>query len=203
MEALGPRLLGVTSRRGHEHQHRHEHRGRDSQTRNRGRSLQTIAHRDDTTKLSLGALGRGPTPRPKEKNDEFVQSWLQQTQPRHSHLPEPYHEERQLRLAEQSTSRAHADKHRKRPRPFSDPQLPSPEPAGQVEYRFEKRARHKTRLDKYDYKRRADRKHGRGEGLREYAVKGATGERSRRTEGEHSVGQPIDQIVNASLISRG
>jgi hypothetical protein len=188
MEAVRPRPLGATSRRRHEHQHRHEHRGRDSQIRNRERGLQTIGHLDDTTKPSLGTLGRGPTPRPKEKNDEFVQSWLQQTQARHSHLPEPAREEKQLRLAERSRSRTHEDKHRKRARPLSDAEPPSPEPAGQVEYRFEKRARRKTRDDKYDYKPRVDKKDVSGQGLREHAIIEARAGKARRAEAKYSVG---------------
>jgi hypothetical protein len=100
------------------------------------------------------ALGEGPVSRSKEKNDEFIQSWLQQTQARHTRLPETDQEKGRLRLADQSRSKIVADRRRKRPRSPSEHPPPPPTAAEQVEYRFEKRARHRTRDDKYDYKAR-------------------------------------------------
>ncbi|KAK4158175.1 hypothetical protein C8A00DRAFT_11028 [Chaetomidium leptoderma] len=190
MEALRSHPPGTTSRRRHDHKRSPEYRRQDIQTKHRKRSLQTSARHLAETSLPIGDLGDGPVPRSKEKNDEFIQCWLQQTQPRPSHIPEPDRESGRPRLAEQSRSRAHADKHRKRPRSPSEHPRPSLNAAGQVEeYRFEKRARHKTRDDKYDYKARAGNKRASGEELRKRRTKNASGRSDEVGEDRYSVGQ--------------
>ncbi|KAL2261148.1 hypothetical protein VTK26DRAFT_4644 [Humicola hyalothermophila] len=97
-------------------------------------------------------LMKGPVIRSKEKNDEFIQSWLQQTQARHSRLP--VSDELPPFVAEPTRSKADRTKHRKRSRPHSEASPPTPKTIQQLEHRFEKRARHKTREDKYEYKPR-------------------------------------------------
>jgi hypothetical protein len=157
MEVLPSKLSGPASQRRRDSRQRgHRHHGRHSETKDHETGLRTATatrHLKENYR-PFGALGEGPVPRSKEKNDEFIQSWLQQTQARHARLPETDQEKGRLRLADQSRSKTVADRHRKRPRSPSEQPPPPPTAAEQVEYRFEKRARHRTRDDKYDYKAR-------------------------------------------------
>ncbi|KAK4099740.1 hypothetical protein N658DRAFT_152162 [Parathielavia hyrcaniae] len=202
MEALQSLRPATTSRRLHDFRHSREHLERESQIKNRTRSLQTSAHLDKITRAPLAALGRGPTPRPKEQNDEFIQSWLQQTQARDSHLLKIDGQRRQLQVAEQSGASDHIRKHQKRPRPVSDPSPPSPKAAERVEHRFEKRARHKTRDDKYDYKPRADKKRVSDQAHRGHTATGDGKERALRTERQHLTHQRDAGIATSHMIPR-
>ncbi|KAK4128359.1 hypothetical protein N657DRAFT_667640 [Parathielavia appendiculata] len=202
MEALQSLRPPMTSRLRHSVRHSREQPEQDSQTKNRAGSLHTSGHFDEITKASLAALGRGPTPRPKEENDEFIQSWLQQMQARHSHLSRPDHERRQLRLTEQSSARDHVGKHRKRPRPILESSPPSPEAAERVENRFEKRTRHKTRDDKYDYKPHADKKRASGQGLRSCTTTDARKDRALAVEGKRSARQGDAQAAASHMLPR-
>ncbi|KAK4042070.1 hypothetical protein C8A01DRAFT_14260, partial [Parachaetomium inaequale] len=190
MEALRPRPSGTPSRRRHDYQRSRGHSARDGQAKDHKRSLQTRPRHSVEITRPLEDLGGGPVPRSKEKNDAFVQSWLQQTQARHSHLPETGHEKGRLQPAEQRRPSERGDKHRKRPRSLSGPPPPSPRRIEEPEYRFEKRARHKTRDDKYDYKAPAGNKRVSDQGFREHGPREAAGRRSQTTKGRHSVSGP-------------
>lgn len=142
--------------------------------------------------LALRTLGEGPVPRSKEKNDEYIQTWLQQTQARHSRLPKTDHEKGRPQLSDQFRPRTVADRNRsrKRSRSLSEQPLPPPKAAEQVEYRFEKRARHRTRDDKYDYKARGGTKPKRVSD-QEFPEYGAhdNAERVQGARHRHSVGK--------------
>lgn len=133
------------------HRSNQEYRGKTDQTKT---STQHLAE----VNKPLGPLGRGPVLRPREKNDAFIHSWLQETQTRHPHPLAEDHEREAVALAEQSDFKLRANRHKRRPRPSSGPPHPSPKTTEQPEYRFEKRARHKTRNDKYECKAKAGNK---------------------------------------------
>jgi hypothetical protein len=188
MEAHRLRASGTTSRRRHDYQRSHGHGARDGQAKDYKRSLQTRPQHSVETTRPLEDLGGGPVPRSKEKNDAFVQSWLQQTQARHSHFPETAQERGRLQLAEQPRPSERRDKHRKRPRSLSGPPPPSPRRiVEEPEYRFEKRARHKTRHDKYDYKAPTGNTRVLDQGFREAGLREAAGTRYQTTKGRHPV----------------
>ena len=186
MEVLRPHPSEQTSRRRHDTSHGHEDRGQARQTKDYLGSHQKDPRRVTEIGTALGALGRGPVPRPREKNDEFIQSWLQQTQARHSRPPATGREKQRPRLAERSRSRTRANRHGKRSRSLSEPPPPSPRPTVQVDYRFEKRARHRTRDDKYEYKSQV-----RGAGTKDAAGKGR-----QKCKDKHIVGGPRRPRVN-------
>jgi hypothetical protein len=157
MEVLPSKPSGPASQKRRDSRQRgHRHYGRHGETKGPETRLQMtmVTRHLKENDRPLEALGEGPVPRSKETNDEFIQSWLQQTQARHARLPETDQETGRLRLADQPRSKTVADRHRKRPRSLSEQPPPSPTAAEQVQYRFEKRARHRTRDDKYDYKAR-------------------------------------------------
>jgi hypothetical protein len=66
-----------------------------------------------------------------------------------------------------------------------------------VEYRFEKRARHKTKDDKYVYKVQGGKKNAPGRGIQRPVGKPGSSNRAHTAEGKHSVGEP------ANLLARG
>lgn len=108
----------------------------------------------------------GPVPRSKEKNDEFVQTWLQQTQTRHSHHSRLDCNDTPRAERERSHSRAEVTRYKKRLRSRSEASPPPPRMTEQLEHRFEKRARYKTRDDKYEYKPGVGHKHVSGQRVR-------------------------------------
>lgn len=148
----------AASRRKRDHQSpdygRHDSQNKDRKI-NSHASAQPLANMDAPFRF----LKEVPVPRSREKNDQVVQSWLQQTQARHSRLPDPDYDEGRFEAADRSRSKPDINKHGKRPRSLSDYVPPSPKAAAPVEHRFEKRARHKTRSDKYDYKAGVGHKH--------------------------------------------
>ena len=190
MEGLRPHPSEQTSRRRHDPKHGYEDRERARRGKERKGGQQQSVRRVTGIGTPLGALGRGPVSRPQEKNEEFIQSWLQQTQARHSHPPATDRENQQPRLADRSRSRAHASRHGKRSRSRSAPPRPSPESTAQVEYRFEKRARHRTRDDKYEYKARAGNKPTSDEEVRALGKKDATRRGRPKCKDKHIVGGP-------------
>lgn len=140
------------------------------------------------------ALGKGPVPRSKEKNDEFVQSWLQRTQPRQSR-PSVIgygrdHERERVPLTGRSSLDICRNNHGKRPRSLPG-SPPSPSGAEHVEYRFEKRARHKTRDDKYDYKARATKKRVSDQESRKHTPKEVIGGRRQSARHKCSVSSSL------------
>ena len=128
----------------------------------------------------------GPVPRSKEKNDEFVQTWLQQTQTRHSHHSRPDRNDTPRAERERSHSRAEVTRYKKRSRSRSAASPPPPRMTEQLEHRFEKRARHKTRDDKYEYKSGVGHKHVSGQRVRG-AVEPGEPKRSRADKRRFSV----------------
>lgn len=148
MEGHLSRPSGAGTRRRHERHRNHGH----------GESSKGIEKRRDVPQGNsrhIGQIERHPRHldeglihRFKEKNDEYIQSWLQQTQTRRYRHPEPDHN------SSLPQSRAHWDRDMARLRHQSE----SPKATRQDEYRFEKRARHKTRDDKYEYKACVGRK---------------------------------------------
>jgi hypothetical protein len=146
-------------KKAHEHQCSHDRHGQDSQTKKRNVNPHGDAQHLAKMDAPFRTLREGLVPRSREKNDEFVQSWLQQTQARDSHLSRPSRDEGLPGTAKRARPRADMNRHGKRPRSLSNDAPPLPEVTGQVEHRFEKRARHKTRSDKYDYKARVGHKH--------------------------------------------
>jgi hypothetical protein len=190
MEFLRPRPSGITSRRRHGHQDTHAHRTRDGQARDQKENWDTGQQRPADIIMHHEALGKGPVPRSKEKNDEFVQSWLQQTQSRQSR-PSAIgygrgHERERVQLTEQSLLGTRQNNHGKRPRSLPE-SPPSPSGAKHVEYRFEKRARHKTRNDKYDYKALAIKKRVLDRESRKHIPRETIGGRSKNARGKSSV----------------
>lgn len=158
MDVPRSRPSRATWTKNHKHQHSHDYSGQDSKSEKpKFKPHDNTQHfiRMDTP---YGNMRENPVTRSREKNDEFVQTWLQQTQARDLHLPRRGQHERLPDTANRSRSRADVSRRGKRPRPQSDDAPPSPKLAGQVEHRFEKRARHKTRSGKYDYKTRPGNK---------------------------------------------
>jgi hypothetical protein len=190
MEFLRSHPSGTTSRRRHNHQDTHTHRTRNGQARDRKENWDTGQRRPADIIMHHGALGKGPVPRSKEKNDEFVQSWLQQTQSRQSR-PSAIgygreHERERVQLTEQSLLGTRRNNHGKRPRSLPE-SPPPPSGAEYVEYRFEKRARHKIRDDKYDYKALAMKKRVLDQKSRKHIPREAIGERSQVARRKSSV----------------
>ena len=196
MEVLRPHPSEQTSRRRHDSSHGHEDRGQARRTTDHHGSQHKSARRVTGVGTPLGALGRGPVPRPREKNDEFIQSWLQQTQARHSHPSATDREKQRPRLPERSRSRTRANRHGKRSMSLSEPRPPSPKPAAQVDHRFEKRARHRTREDKYEHKARAGKKPVSDEEVRGPGTKNAAGRGRQKGKDKHAVGGPRHPRVN-------
>lgn len=130
----------------------HDYREQEIEARGRTRSFYPNARHLAEIEAPFRSLRQGPVPRSKEENDEFIQSWLQQTQARYSHLPEPSQDEELPEVAEGARSKTDPGRRRKRQRSLSDDTFPVPNTVENAGQRFEKRARHKTRHDKYDYK---------------------------------------------------
>ena len=190
MEFLRSHLSGTTSRRRPGHQDTHEHRTLDGQARDRKEAWDTGQRRPVDILMHHETLGKGPVPRSKEKNDEFVQSWLQQTQSRQSR-PSVIsygreHERERVQFTGQSSLDTRRNNHGKRPRSLPE-SPPSPSGAKHVEYRFEKRSRHKTREDKYDYKARATKKRVLDQESRKHTPKEVIGGRHQNARHECSV----------------
>jgi hypothetical protein len=183
----------------------YKHRGQTRQAGDqRGRSPHQGTRHATEIDSTLGVLGRGPVLRPREKNDEFVQSWLQQTQARHSRLPAEGHGTRRPRATERSHFRTLANRDRKRSRSLSEPRRPTPTPAAQVEYRFEKRARHKTRDDKYEHKVRSGKKpvrseQAQGPGTQDPAGRGCRRTKDKRTAKAH---QEVTGAIPSHILRR-
>lgn len=131
------------------------HRHHTSQVKDAKESLLTTNRTLNRDSLGLGlGLSTGPhPPRPEEKGD-FILSWLQQTQTRRDIPPESGHRKENGRLGENYHDNVQQDKRRKRPRSLSDEWSPEPTKPAKDNRTFEKRARHKTREDKYEYKAR-------------------------------------------------
>jgi hypothetical protein len=164
-----------------------------SRRRNREDSEQANQTMTDIQHLAelnkpLGPLGRGPVPRPREKNDAFIHSWLQETQARHPHPLTAEHEKETAALAEQSGPKLRANRHRKRSRPSPEPPRLSLKPSEQPGYRFEKRARHKTRNDKYEDKTKVVKKRVLAEELHEPGTTSAAERNHRKTKERYAVG---------------
>ncbi|KAL2269841.1 hypothetical protein VTJ83DRAFT_2025 [Remersonia thermophila] len=127
------------------------HRRQSSPEKDAARAFLTTAWNFKGDGFRFGASSGDRFSHPKEK-DEFIQSWLQSTQARRSSLQEPSYRKDDLRLAGQHRGRTQPEEKRKRPWSLSEQPSPDPATAERVEDRFEKRARHKTRDTKYDYK---------------------------------------------------
>lgn len=155
MEVRRSHSAKETLRRRHSfersHRHNQEYSGQAGQTKANTQHLAEVNR-------SLGPLGRGPVLRPREKNDAFIHSWLQETQARHPHPLSGDHEREAVALEGQPGFELRTNRHRRRSRPSSGLPHPSPKTTEQPGYRFEKRARHKTRTDKYECKRKAAKK---------------------------------------------
>ncbi|KAK3694661.1 hypothetical protein B0T22DRAFT_533666, partial [Podospora appendiculata] len=109
--------------------------------------------------------GPGPPDLPEDGNNEFVQSWLAQTQAHRSHPQNSRDQERPRRFSPPVHPEKHGEKARKRPRAPSKSPSVSSEPRKQVERSFERRSRYKTHEDKYNYKKKSDeRKRAQTEG---------------------------------------
>ena len=186
-----------TSQRRHGYQGTHERRTRDDYTRSQRETRGKRQQRPAEIITCHEALGKGPVPRSKEKNDEFVQSWLQQTQSRHSRPSVTSYEKEPVQLTEQFWFETHGNNHRKRSRPLLE-SPPPPDRAKHIEYRFEKRARHKTREDKYDYKARETKKRVLDQESREHTQKEATGGKRQSSRHRCSVSSNTRNAVGVA-----
>jgi hypothetical protein len=151
MEELQWRPSRTASRRRHERRHSHDDDGLHNQINRRRTSVKGSTRHLGMAHGPLGPLEEGPALRSKHQNDEYIQSWLQQTQARSSPLPGLE------RHGGQPRAGSLAYRHGKRSRSPSEAGLPSPGTAKQAERQYEKRARRKTREDKYEYKARTGR----------------------------------------------
>ncbi|KAK4131922.1 hypothetical protein BT67DRAFT_386695, partial [Trichocladium antarcticum] len=131
MDVPRSRPSQTTWTKNHEHQHSHDYSGQDNKSKepkfNPHDNTQHFIRMD----TPYGTIRENPVARSREKNVEFVQTWLQQTQARDLHLPRRGQHERLPDTANRSRSRADVSRHGKRPRPQSDDAPPSPKLAGQ------------------------------------------------------------------------
>ncbi|KAK3330348.1 hypothetical protein B0H66DRAFT_527704 [Apodospora peruviana] len=112
--------------------------------RSSNRHLDSSKHQPDST-VRETKVGHGSQNNPTEETSQFIQSWLTQARPHRHRPPDSKCDERP------------SDRHgeRKRKRAGSPPDHPvsvSPENRRIVFRNYEKRPRHKTREDKYEYK---------------------------------------------------
>ncbi|KAK1774437.1 hypothetical protein QBC45DRAFT_454729 [Copromyces sp. CBS 386.78] len=90
-----------------------------------------------------------------EKTD-YVQSWLQRSQATRVRPPEPIPEDRPQKISPRVHMVKQASQKKKRTRSESSEPVHTREAHSPVALRFEKRSRHKTRPDKYEYKPEVD-----------------------------------------------
>ncbi|KAK3311310.1 uncharacterized protein B0T15DRAFT_571699 [Chaetomium strumarium] len=163
----------------------------------------SLKHRPATGEPTLEPLGEGPTIRSKGENDEYIQSWLQQTQNYPSRAPDPDHREEWSQMLEHFRHKAHADRRRKRSRSPLVTAPASPKTAEPAEHRFEKRARHKTRDDKYDYKTPAGQKLVSSKELRERGRRGTIKVRDKETRKGHPTRHGDSDVMASHKLEMG
>ncbi|KAH7626452.1 hypothetical protein B0T09DRAFT_391814 [Sordaria sp. MPI-SDFR-AT-0083] len=136
------------SRRTSDHA-RHRHEGRSDHyhhTSARMRSKEGHRHQDE---FDVPASQPGKT--------DYVQSWLQRSQATRARPPEPIAEDRPEKISPRVHMVKQASQKKKRTRSESPEPAHPREAHSPVALRFEKRSRHKTRPDKYEYKPEVDR----------------------------------------------
>lgn len=136
--------------------------------------------------------GEFDVPVSQPKKTDYVQLWLQRSQATRARPPEPIPEDRPRKISPRVHMVQQASQKKKRTRSESpEPNHPT-ETRSPVALRFEKRSRHKTRLDKYIYKPELDRDRRRGQGRehhREDSYRSLDdGLKHKRGEYQHAVG---------------
>ncbi|KAK3396537.1 hypothetical protein B0T20DRAFT_358081 [Sordaria brevicollis] len=180
------------SRRKKDHDHHRRERRSDDYHYSSARMHQREGRNDYQGELDV------PASQP-EKTD-YVQSWLQRSQPTRVRPPEPIPEDRPRKISPRVHMVQQASQRKKRTRSESpEPNNPR-ETRSPVAPRFEKRSRHKTRLDKYIYRPELDRDKRRGQGkvdLREDSHGSLPdGQRHKGGEYQHAL-QSKDQVQAA------
>ncbi|KAK4449436.1 hypothetical protein QBC34DRAFT_438214 [Podospora aff. communis PSN243] len=89
--------------------------------------------------------------------DDYIETWLRKTQESRAQRERDENEERQRTMPQKESPRAHLEVLRrkttkKRARPIPNPAASLSGRSEHAEERFEKRARHKTLADKYEYR---------------------------------------------------
>ena len=136
------------SRRTSDHA-RHRHEGRSDHyhhTSARMRSKEGHRYQDE---FDVPASQPGKT--------DYVQSWLQRSQATRARPPEPIAEDRPEKISPRVHMVKQASQKKKRTRSESPEPAHPREAHSPVALRFEKRSRHKTRPNKYEYKPEVDR----------------------------------------------
>lgn len=132
---------------------RKNHDDRDYQGRKSRHALRAPPPRESRSRSPTRSdkAGEGSPSNMKGNQGGFVMSWLQQAYPHRNHPPD-LEDDRTPSVAQDGRIGK-----KKRPRPPSERLSPSPEKRQTKRDSFEKRPRHKTRHDKYDYKDGLDR----------------------------------------------
>ncbi|KAK3383855.1 hypothetical protein B0T24DRAFT_65653 [Lasiosphaeria ovina] len=134
---------------GSQNQNHHHHRRSGRDPGGDGHAHDARTRGNQSTGRRHPRSGLEPQAHPDQAKDELVQSWLSRTQPRHPRFPEDDGIETLQHFSPRARPETKSQEKRKRRRSSSRGGSASPEKRSRPEASFEKRARHKTREDKY------------------------------------------------------